>query len=87
MTEKEQWLLKYPELKDVIKPFVGSREFINDTEYSRYCFWFANKNPSDFAHISELTERFDYIKNYRLSSPVDRIQKTADRPYLFTQNR
>ena len=85
--EKEQWLIKYPELKDVIKPFVGSREFINDTEYSRYCFWFANKNPSDFAHISELTERFDYIKNYRLSSPVDRIQKTADRPYLFTQNR
>ena len=32
-------------------------------------------------------ERFNYIREYRLSSPVDRIQKTADKPYLFTQNR
>ena len=85
--EKDVWLSKYPELKDVIKPFVGSREFINDIEFSRYCFWLADKNPSDYTHIQELMERFNYIKEYRLASPVDRIQKTANKPYLFTQNR
>ena len=85
--ERELLESKYPELKNVIKPFVGSREFINDTSYSRYCFWFDGATPSDFIHIPELLERFEYIRQYRLKSPVDRIQKTADKPYLFTQNR
>ena len=85
--EREELLKKYPELDEVIKPFVGSREFINDVGYSRYCFWFANVSPGKFQHIPELMERFQYIREYRLKSPVDRIQKTADKPYLFTQNR
>ena len=85
--EKDYFLKKYPELKNVIKPFVGSREFINDIEYTRYCFWFVNKNPANYQHIPELMERFNYIRNYRLKSSVDRIRKTANKPYLFTQNR
>lgn len=85
--EKVELLKKYPELDKVIKPFVGSREFINDIEYSRYCFWFEDEIPAKYKHIPELLERFEYIKEYRLKSPVDRIRKTADKPFLFTQNR
>lgn len=85
--EKEALLMKYPELAPTIKPFIGSREFINDIEYKRYCFWFVGINPYEYKHIPELIERFNYIKEYRLKSPVDRIQKTADKPFLFTQNR
>ncbi len=85
--EKDLLISHYPELKDVLLPFVGSREFINDTTFTRYCLWLEGKRPADYAHIPELTERFKYIRDYRLSSPVDRIQKTADKPYLFTQNR
>lgn len=85
--EKDAMIVKYPELNNVIKPFVGSREFINESSYVRYCFWFDGIHPSDYKHIPELLERFSYIKQYRLNSPVDRIQKTADTPYLFTQNR
>ena len=85
--ERENFIKKYPELEAVIKPFVGSKEFINDTSYSRFCFWFADAKPSDFQHIKELRERFEYVHDFRLKSPVDRIQKTADKPYLFTQNR
>lgn len=85
--ERIELLEKYPELKNVIKPFMGSREFINDTEYSRYCLWFVDENPAKYMYISELVERFDYVRNYRQKSPVDRIQKTADTPFLFTQNR
>ena len=85
--EREKFVKKYPELEKVIKPFVGSREFINDTEYTRYCFWFDGEDITQFQHIPELMDRLDYIRSYRLSSPVDRIQKTADTPYLFTQNR
>ncbi len=86
-SEREELVKRYPELDDVLLPFVGSREFINDTEYTRYCLWLVGKRPADYAHIPELTERFSYISEYRLNSPVDRIQKTADKPYLFTQNR
>ena len=85
--EKEILIKRYPELSKVIKPFIGSREFINDIEYSRYCFWFVNKSPSDYQHIPELMDRFEYIREYRQKSRVDRIRKTADRPFLFTQNR
>ena len=86
-SERDEIVMRYPELDDVLLPFVGSREFINDTEYTRYCLWLVGKRPADYAHIPELTERFRYICEYRLNSPVDRIQKTADKPYLFTQNR
>ena len=85
--ERNSFITKYPELDKVIKPFVGSREFINDTTFSRYCFWFVNESPSNYAHIPELMDRLQYVREYRLKSPVDRIQKTADKPYLFTQNR
>ena len=85
--EREELVAKYPELDEVILPFVGSREFINQTSFSRYCLWLVGKRPADYAHIPELMERFLYVQEYRLKSPVDRIQKTADKPYLFTQNR
>ena len=85
--EREALVKKYPELADVLLPFVGSREFINDIGFTRYCLWLVGKRPADYAHIPELTERFRYISEYRLNSPVDRIQKTANKPYLFTQNR
>ena len=85
--EREELVRRYPELDEVILPFVGSREFINNTEYTRYCLWLVGKRPADYAHIPELTERFRYVSEYRLNSPVDRIQKTANKPYLFTQNR
>ena len=35
--EREDFVKRYPELDEVILPFVGSREFINDTEFTRYC--------------------------------------------------
>ena len=85
--ERDVLVLKYPELSDVLLPFVGSREFINDISFSRYCLWLVGKRPADYAHIPELIERFSYISDYRRRSPVDRIKKTADKPYLFTQNR
>ena len=86
-SERNELLAKYPELDEVIRPFVGSREFINDIGFSRYCFWFDGISPAKFRHIPELVERFNYVREYRLKSPVDRIQKTASTPYLFTQNR
>ena len=86
--EMNEFVRKHPESKDYIKPFLGSKEFINDVgEHTRYCFWLKGVSPNRFNKIPELRERFQRISEYRAASPVDRIQKTADRPYLFTQDR
>lgn len=85
--EREFFIKKYPKLEKVIKPFLGSSEFLNNVEYPRFCFWFDKENPADYTDIPELLERFNSIREYRKNNKVDRIRKTADTPWLFTQNR
>ncbi|MBQ2360793.1 MAG: class I SAM-dependent DNA methyltransferase, partial [Prevotella sp.] len=43
--DREELVKRYPELDEVLLPFVGSREFINDTDYTRYCLWLVGKRP------------------------------------------
>ena len=85
--EREFFIKKYPKLEKIIKPFLGSSEFLNNVECPRFCFWFDKENPADYTDIPELLERFNSIREYRKNNKVDRIRKTADTPWLFTQNR
>lgn len=85
--EREFFIKKYPKLEKVIKPFLGSSEFLNNVECPRFCFWFDKETPADYTDIPELLERFNSIREYRKNNKVDRIRKTADTPWLFTQNR
>jgi len=87
--EKDKLITKYPILKKYIKPFIGAREFLHDKvgSYSRYCLWFKNGNPSEYANIPELRERFARVKALRIKSKADRINKMAEYPYLFCQIR
>ncbi|MDE6834668.1 MAG: methylase, partial [Ruminococcus sp.] len=87
--EKEILETKYPILKKYIKAFIGAREFLHDKTgtFSRYCLWFVNANPADYNNIKEIKDRLLKIRNLRLKSKADRIQKMADYPFLFCQNR
>ena len=87
--EKRQLEVKYPILKKYIRPFIGAREFLHDKlgEFSRYCLWFKDGNPSDYAKIPEIKERFQKVKVIREKSNADRIKKMADFPSLFCQIR
>ena len=87
--EKEYFVKKYQKLEKYIKPFIGAKEFLHDKmgTYSRYCFWFQNANPADFSNNEEIKIRLRKVKELRLSSNADRIQKMADYPYLFCQIR
>ncbi len=87
--EKDYFISKYPILKQYIRPFLGSREFLHDKvgSFSRYCFWFVNANPADFTNIPEIKERLERVRRLRESSTADRIQKMAPYPYLFCQIR
>ena len=87
--EKMKLEAKYPVLAKYIRPFIGAREFLHDKvgSFSRYCLWFKDGNPSDFANISVIKERLQKVKAIRERSSADRIKKMADYPYLFCQNR
>ncbi len=87
--EKVYFENKYPILKKYIKPFIGAREFLHDktNDFSRYCFWFVEASPNEYCSIKEIKERLEKVKALRLSSKADRIQKMAEYPYLFCQNR
>ena len=87
--EKNHLLASYPVLEKYIRPFIGAREFLHDKigAFSRYCLWFKDGNPSDYANIAEIKERLQIVKALRESSNADRIQKMAMYPYLFCQIR
>ncbi len=87
--EKEKMILKYPITEEVIKPFIGGDEYLHNINngYTRYCFWFKDKNPSDYSKIQEVRSRLENIRIKRASSSADRIRKKADFPYLFCQDR
>lgn len=89
LDEKSHLETKYPILKKYIKPFIGGNEFLNNKidEFTRFCLYFKNGNPSDYANIPEIKERLNNIKNIRLSSNSDRIRNSANYPYLFCQDR
>ena len=87
--EKNDLEKKYSVLEKYIRPFLGGKEFLNEPQgvYNRYCFWFQDGNPKDYAGIQEVKERLERIKQLRLASNSDRIRRMADYPYLFCQNR
>ena len=87
--ERSEFLLKYPQAEKFIRPFIGAREFLHDKtgQFSRYCFWFKDVSPMEYCEIKELNERFEKVRNIRLKSNADRIQKMAASPHLFCQIR
>lgn len=87
--EKSELEKKYPVLQKYIKPFIGGDEYISNKQgfYSRYCLWFENGTPSDYANIKEIKNRLNNVVEARRVSSADRIRKRAEYPFLFCQIR
>ena len=83
--EKENLLNKYPELADVIKPFLGADEIING--YVRYCLWLNEAKYNNYRYIGELNRRVERCREMRLASSKEATVKKADTPWLFDEIR
>jgi len=83
--EKNQILEKEPEIADVIKPFLGADEFINNIP--RYCIWLKDVSPAKYQKSKEIQRRITEIKNMRESSTREATRKLADYPMLFGEIR
>ena len=83
--EKENLLIRYPVLKEVIKPFLGADEIING--YIRYCLWLDENSYIKFKNIGEIRNRIERCKAMRLESTKAATIKKAETPWLFDEIR
>lgn len=65
--EKDELISRYPELSEVIHPYYGAREFINNID--RYCLWFEGVDITRYA-FPEITERLNAVRASRAASPT-----------------
>jgi hypothetical protein len=83
--EKNELITKEPDALRVIRPFLGSQEFINNIK--RWCIWLKDVSPNVFKNLKEVIKRIDAVKEYRLNSTRATTRKLADYPSLFGEIR
>ena len=81
--EKIYLIETYPQLKSVIKPFIGGAEFMRGLK--RYCFWITEEQYKSLKNIPELENKLAKVSKFRAESDAPSTQAYADRPYLFVQ--
>jgi hypothetical protein len=83
--EKEEVLIREPNLAPLIKPFISAREFLHNEK--RWCFWLSGRQPSELRHFPLIMEKIEGVKKFRLASNKAATVKWAQFPTLFTENR
>ena len=83
--ERDVFLRLYPELEDIIKPYLGAEEYLKNKE--RYCFWLKGVDPARYSDNPVLQERFEIVRKQREGSPTKEFRECAKSPHLFVQDR
>ncbi len=86
LEEKREFLKRAPNATKFIRPAIGGKEFINDSQ--RWCLWLADADSSEFREIRPIKERLDKVEQYRrYESTRKNTQELANIPHLFGENR
>ena len=83
--ERKVLLDKYPELDRLVKPFIGSQEYIKGLR--RYCLWIEDKDVKFAMQYPELIKRFEGVRKMRLASSKETTREKASRPWAFSEKR
>ena len=81
--EYEDFLNNEPQAARVIKPFMGSEEFINGSK--RWCLWLKGVSPAELRAMPLVMQRVEQCREDRLSSPDAGRRKLAATPTLFRE--
>ena len=81
--ERKELLLECPGSDPYIRPYVGSREFIQGGE--RYILWFGDASPATLRHPA-LKRRIEAVREFRQSSPRAATRELANTPTHFPVN-
>ena len=87
LSESEAKLIDvYPlNRNEVVRPFIGSSEFINGTR--RFCLWFDGQDLKKNLISVDIENRLRHVRSFRLQSNKEATRKLADRPDLFSEIR
>ena len=81
--DAQKLLSEYPQLRSIIKPYVGAAEFLKSTH--RYCLWASEKEYLSILNISEIAKRYEKVSEFRNNSDAESTRVYSNRPYLFVQ--
>lgn len=81
--EKEEFLKLEPKASKFMYRFLGSKEYINNTQ--RWILFLKDAQPNELRELPKVLERVQSVKEFRLSSKAKEIHKFAETPTLFAQ--
>lgn len=73
------------ERNEVVRAFIGSSEFINGIQ--RFCLWFNGCNLAEHPISSDIKDRLQRVRSFRLKSTKQSTRQLADRPESFAEVR
>src|ERR1019366_6452213 len=78
-------LKENPALAPYIRRFVGSEEFLNNTQ--RWCLWLVDAPPAVIRDSSSVHDRIRAVQKARLASARKETKRLATTPQLFGEIR
>lgn len=79
--EMMAFIKKEPMSKAYFRPWIGSREFINNQK--RYCLWLGDCPPDVLRKMPECLKRVEAVRQFRLNSKSSGTRKLAEKPTRF----
>lgn len=79
--ERDLLLQENPSSLEFIRPMIGSQEFIRGEK--RFCIWINDNKLSKALEIRSVKDRIEKVRQNRLLSGDESIQKLALKPYRF----
>ncbi len=87
LTEEElaDFLKREPAAEKYIRPYVGSKEFIQGKK--RFCLYLKDCPPNELRKMPLVMERVKNVREFRLVSKKAATRRRAETPTLFTEDR
>jgi hypothetical protein len=79
--ERAELLAEEPNADALVRPYVGSREFINDE--SRWCLWLRDFSPAALRQMPSVMNRVAKVQTFRESSKRKATRELASVPTQF----
>jgi hypothetical protein len=83
--EKDDLIYVCSSVKQIIKPFIGTKEFIDNIK--KYCLWFDDEDLETLNNCEEIKKRLDSVTVMRLNSTKSATNKLASSPHRFGEIR
>jgi hypothetical protein len=81
----DDFIKREPAAAKYIRPYIGSREFINGLK--RYCLWLKDCPPNELRKMPLVMKRVEAVRDFRLASRKAKTRIDAERPSLFSEDR